>query len=362
VNDCYVSLDEQRRFQSQPGLPEHHLHALEDARGILTCISSDAEATNFRKELIARGTNADTRLGHMPGASLDDLAHAAIDHLQAERYCEELALAMALGWEAKLKSYTRDNKGNITGENELFLDLHGLDRAPITSTGVIPLGTWGNIPGAETFIAPWEDSAEGTFVLNGSFPGRVIPPGRYLLLTFRAGYLIDIKGDDELARSFSHFFETAKPAVSVCHKAVAELGIGVNPAIERLTGNLADEKYARTAHIAVGDSRRYGGRNESSIHEDLVTLGPSLSIDGKEILRYGEYVLQSRDWNEPLSEVVMQPPFSYDDFLVSRTALSVEAGPPLKVRREVAQGRIGLYAIGESEDNKLLSCIYEATP
>jgi len=79
----------------------------------------------------------------MPGANLDDLAHAAIDHLQAERRCEELALAMALGREAKLKSYTRDDTGNITDEHELFLDLHGFDRAPITSTGIIPLGTGG---------------------------------------------------------------------------------------------------------------------------------------------------------------------------------------------------------------------------
>jgi len=198
--------------------------------------------------------------------------------------------------------------------------------------------------------------------LNGSFSGKVIPPGHPLLLTFRAGYLTDIKGDEELARSFSHFFEVATPVGSICHKAVAELGVGVNPAIGQLTGGLLDEKCARTAHIAVGDSRRYGGRNESSIHENLVTLGPSLSIDGKEILRYGEYVLQSRDWNEPLSEVIIPPPFSYDDFFVSRTALSVEVGPPLKVRRQVAQGRIGLYAIGESEDNKLLSRIYASTP
>ncbi len=362
TRSCQVCLEEQRGFQSSRGLSSKYLNALEEARGILTCLTDDKESTNFRKELVMRGTNHGARLGHLPGATLKVLAYAAVDHLKIEQHCEELALAMTIGQKAILQTYTYDEKGDVSGEYELFLDLHGFERAPITSTGIIPLGTWGNIPGGETFIAPWEESAEGDFVLNGSFSGNIVPIGRPIILTIKNGHFASIKGDDWYTNLFLKNFEKAQAHKDASHRAIAELGVGVNPIIGQLTGkSLIDEKCAGTAHIAIGDSKRYGGRNASNIHEDLVTISPTLIIDDKEILHHGKYVLQSRDWNEPLCKVILYPPFSHNDFVVNRTDISIEIGPPLKVHREVVEGRIGVYAIGEAEDNLLLSCIFNAT-
>ncbi|MCO6453917.1 MAG: hypothetical protein J5I93_01265 [Pirellulaceae bacterium] len=360
---CLVPVVDQKLFRERGELTRQQMNALEDARGILTCLTDDIDCTPFRKMLITVGTNADRRLGHLPGANLEVLAYAAIDHREAERRCEDLALAMALGRQATLHTYTFNAEGTVSDEYALSLDLRGLERAPITSTGIIPLDTWGNIPGAETFIAPWEHSAEGTFVLNGSYSGHVLSKYEPLLLTFRAGYLENVDGPQAEVSRFWQRLVHVRADGDDEYLALAELGVGVNSAIGRLTGkSLIDEKCEGTAHIALGDSRRYGGRTASSIHEDLVTLLPSLIIDGKEVLRRGEYVLTTQEWTLPLSSIQLVHPFTAPNLLISRTGLSVEVGPPLKVRHEVAQGRIGVYALQNSDYGDLLSRIYDHTP
>jgi aminopeptidase len=54
---------------------------------------------------------------------------------------------------------------------------------------------------------------------------------------------------------------------------VAELGIGLNPLIDKSIGyTLTDEKIGGTIHIAIGYNKgAYGGRSESCLHWDFVT-------------------------------------------------------------------------------------------
>ena len=172
-------------------------------------------------------------------------------------------------------------------------------RAPITSTGLILRGTWGNLPGGETFIAPLEGTANGSFVLNGAFTGHVLPMGAVIVLTFVDGVLTSIQGPDThcarldavLGRSASD-----KAGIALC---LAELGIGVNQGVLALTGNaLFDEKKAGTIHIAIGDNSIYGGTLKASLHEDLIATHPTLHIDDSPILLQGRYVLSKRHWRE----------------------------------------------------------------
>ena len=58
---------------------------------------------------------------------------------------------------------------------------------------------------------------------------------------------------------------------------LGELGIGLNPAITRVTGcTLLDEKMVGTAHVALGENRALGGVNNSALHWDLVIQGAQL--------------------------------------------------------------------------------------
>jgi leucyl aminopeptidase (aminopeptidase T) len=73
-----------------------------------------------------------------------------------------------------------------------------------------------------------------------------------------------------------------------CGLLIIELGIGTNPAHKKPIGNvLHDEKIHGSVHIAFGG----GGRiRQCPIHEDVVILRPTVTVDGRIILKDGRFV------------------------------------------------------------------------
>ena len=73
-------------------------------------------------------------------------------------------------------------------------------------------------------------------------------------------------------------------------RALAELGIGTNPAAI-LTGNvLEDEKVIGTIHLAFGTSAGLGGVNVAGVHIDGVLLRPTVELDGRLLVSDGRHV------------------------------------------------------------------------
>lgn len=366
VRRRYVTVGEQASFSEDVGLSAEDRDALESARGIITCLSNHVAGTDYRKALLKTGTNGGKRFGHMPGADLSVLAHAInIDYVEATSRCDDLAVALTLGEKVRLQTYVFDAEGNRKESFDLRFDIGGLERSPLTSTGIIPLGTWGNLPGGETFIAPIEDSASGVFVLNGAFKNYVIPPPGHLLLHFEAGRMVRVTGTPDEEAAFNEIINYARSQNDANYNSLAELGIGVNPVIKELTGNaLFDEKCYGTAHIAIGDSARYGGKHESKIHEDLISYAPSLWIDDKPILDGGENAFEAAAWREELQNWVREDAPIDADSVLARTHINAEKGPygKLRVRRNVAAGRVCLYSIGEPTTSRTLAGVYAAIP
>lgn len=144
-------------------------------------------------------------------------------------------------------------------------------------------GDFGNLPGGEAYIAPVENSANGTVMYDGTIPhiGRLENP---IKAVFKDGVIEEISGGkeaDELRRLLSGVKGS---------DVIAEFGIGTNP-ISKLRGNLiTDEKVLGTAHIAVGDNKRIpiGGINECEIHIDGIFREPTITIDGSIIMKDGK--------------------------------------------------------------------------
>lgn len=357
-----VSTTEQSKFSANQGLSLEDKEALECARGIITCLSNHVPGTAYRVELLRVGAAGGKRFGHMPGCNMSVLAHAInIDYSLATERCDNLALALTLGQMVRLRTYVLDAEGNPQQSFDLNFEVGGMIRSPITSTGIIPLGTWGNLPGGETFIAPIENTAQGTFVLNGAFKNFVINPQDYLLLHFSKGRLQDVEGTPDVRTQFEEILSFAKSHGDTYYNSLAELGIGVNPGIQELTGNaLFDEKCHGTAHIAIGDNSRYGGLYSSRIHEDLITRAPSLWIDDKPILSYGKDVLVQEEWRESLYSypAPLQP--IDPNLILTRTSIHADKGSDgrLRVRREVASGRVCNYTVAEAETSRIIADIY----
>lgn len=149
-----------------------------------------------------------------------------------------------------------------------------------------------NLPGGEVFTAPVVDSVEGTV----HFDVPVRRRGREMedvTLTFEGGRVTEYSASTN-EEVLGDLLDTDEGA-----RRVGELGIGLNPAIDRVTYNtLFDEKIDGTVHLALGDAYESTvpeefERNKSAIHVDMITdVSESSRIvaDGETIQRNGVFL------------------------------------------------------------------------
>jgi hypothetical protein len=149
-----------------------------------------------------------------------------------------------------------------------------------TDAGVLEPGGFANYPGGEVFVSPLEDHADGVLVADLTVPytveGLVDEP---VTIRFEGGRAQSIEGG-RAAEILRELVEEAGPSGRV----IAELGIGLNPAVSPRGHVMLDEKAGRTAHVAIGNNTgSYGGVNESTIHVDCVFSEPQIEADGEPI-------------------------------------------------------------------------------
>jgi aminopeptidase len=144
-----------------------------------------------------------------------------------------------------------------------------------------------NMPSGEIFTSPVEDSVEGhiRFSYPGLYMGQEIEDVR---LVVRGGEVAEwqaAKGKALLDRLLEI------PGA----RRFGEAAIGTNRGIGRFVRNmLFDEKTGGTIHMALGASyAETGGRNESSIHWDLLAdmrEGGEIVADGEVVYRNGQFL------------------------------------------------------------------------
>jgi Thermophilic metalloprotease (M29) len=150
-------------------------------------------------------------------------------------------------------------------------------------TDALPLedGGFANYPGGEVFVAPLKDGAEGVLVADLTVPytveGLVDEP---VTLRFERGRVVEISGG-RAAQMLRELVADAGAGADV----IAELGIGLNPAVRPRGHVLLDEKAARTAHVAIGknDGPAFGGDNDAAIHVDCIFSAPEVEADGRRV-------------------------------------------------------------------------------
>jgi len=135
----------------------------------------------------------------------------------------------------------------------------------------------------EICAAPLEDSANGTAVFDFAFyRGHRI---RDLQLRFKDGRAKAVRAAEGLK-----VFRNVIKNTHGDNDRIGELGIGMNPSVKRAVGyTLTDEKIIGTIHMAIGDNRMLGGRNNSDLHWDLIMVKPTLVIGETKVMDHGRY-------------------------------------------------------------------------
>jgi aminopeptidase len=136
------------------------------------------------------------------------------------------------------------------------------------------------LPRGEVYFAPVETSVSGVAVIDQAFiRGQTI---EQLKLVFEHGRIVRM--DARHAEQVGLVKELLGASTGDKDR-IAELGIGLNPGVKQLTGDiLLDEKLYGSMHIAVGMNDHFGGLNHSNLHLDMVMLHPALYLDGELIL------------------------------------------------------------------------------
>ncbi|MEH7255442.1 aminopeptidase [Neobacillus niacini] len=236
--------------------------AMKAAQVVLCITKHSLTHTIARKEASANGA----RVATMPGITLDMLEEGAIaaDYGEVAALTEHFCTVLEQGERVEIQ---KDNT---------YLSFSIKNRKAIPSTGVFKeKGESGNLPSGESYIAPVEDSANGTIIIDGAIAGIGVLH-EPIMLTVIDGRLVEATG------------EKGKQLLELLGdgpgRMIAEFGIGTNTHA-RLTGNiLEDEKVYGTVHIAFGSNKSFGGITEAGVHIDCIIKNPQVFIDGVEVI------------------------------------------------------------------------------
>jgi aminopeptidase len=144
-----------------------------------------------------------------------------------------------------------------------------------------------NMPGGEVFYSPVEESTEGTVAFI-EYPAYQEPDlVENVRMVYRGGKVVEASASSNEEALLARLDRDGA-------RVLGEFGIGCNPGIRRYMKNtLFDEKMYGTIHLAIGAGLpTIGGKNESSVHWDMVKDlrdGGRIECDGEVVQENGEW-------------------------------------------------------------------------
>ena len=164
----------------------------------------------------------------------------------------------------------------------------------LKTSGIISPDKWGNLPGGEVFTTPGE--VNGTFVIDGVVGDWLCAKfgslrDNPLTIRVKGNRLIEAHSSNQQLRddfwSYTHTDENSD--------LVGEFAIGTNIELKDVIGQiLQDEKYPGV-HIAFGNpyGAHTGAQWYSSTHIDVVGRNFDIWVDSQQIMRQGQFLLES---------------------------------------------------------------------
>jgi aminopeptidase len=163
----------------------------------------------------------------------------------------------------------------------------------VKTSGIISREKWGNLPGGEIFTTPGE--VNGTFVIDGVV-------GDYLCAKFgdlrenpltirmQGNRVVEAHSTNrELENDFWKYTHTDENS-----DRVGEFAIGTNIELKDVIGQILQDEKFPGVHIAFGNPYgvHTGAEWYSSTHIDVVGRKFDIWVDGEQIMRGGEFLIE----------------------------------------------------------------------
>lgn len=163
----------------------------------------------------------------------------------------------------------------------------------LKTSGLISPDKWGNLPGGEVFTTPGE--VNGTFVVDGvvgdylcaKFGDLAATP---LTIEVRRNRITEVHSDNkELEQDFWKYTHTDENS-----DRVGEFAIGTNIEVRDVIGHILQDEKFPGIHIAFGNpyGEHTGAKWYSSTHIDVVGRRFDISVDGRQIMREGKFLIE----------------------------------------------------------------------
>lgn len=269
-----VSMEPRSRDGQEP--PGVVTRAMEEADLFVALVSKSITHTRAVKNAVGRESRGLMMTQFAPEMLIKGGIEA--DFPSIAPACNEMARAFEEGSQVRLT--TGDGACRLTASIE--------GRRGNALTGIVRPGEFALIPTVEANVSPVEGSAEGSVFVDGSVPyegiGLLTNP---IVASISRGYVSNLEGGSQADRLESLL--EAKDDKEVYN--VAEIGVGMNPFCRLCGLMLEDEGVYGSVHIGIGTSITLGGSVVASCHYDLITLRPTLEIDGKVVISEGDIIL-----------------------------------------------------------------------
>jgi leucyl aminopeptidase (aminopeptidase T) len=151
-------------------------------------------------------------------------------------------------------------------------------------------GQWGNLPEGEVFTAP--ATVDGVLVcdvLGDYFSEKYGVLEQPLVLTVKDGYVTDVTSENAaLAQEVRDYLFSVPNG-----NRAGEFAIGTLTSLKHLVGNLLQDEKMPGLHVAFGNPypQFTGADWDASIHVDVIPSNCTIEVDGRIIMRDGEFLL-----------------------------------------------------------------------
>jgi len=241
-------------------LPEKIKEGITGITHAINIFDAYPEERPFRVKLIEAQTKAKAKVVHCPG--LTDYMFRLNGPLDID-YQELVEKAELLI--NKLNDF--EEFEILTGANkEYSLRLNVGDRKWLTDLKVEK--GFGNLPAGEVFIAPLEESANGTlYVEHRAGEYELQKP---VIIEWKNGEIIDIKSQDkDIERILKEEIEKHEYG-----SVIGEFAIGINSNADPKAPILESEKSG--AHIARGPQEDFGSKYQCNDHQDFLIVNATI--------------------------------------------------------------------------------------
>ena len=208
---------------------------------------------------------------------------------------------------------------------------------------------------------------QGSVVINGSIPGLVIGPSAELVLTFERGRLVRLEPADGPTARWLHETQIAKARAvgDLEWSNLAEIGVGLNPTVTCLTGNmLFDEKAAGTAHIALGTNTLWAGWSMPAFTATWSPGLPPSASTASWSLTGGVCDTRRLTGTTTTAQVSLQDSPLREATRVARSGVQAITAPDGRLQRMLRPepGRVSACFVGDSQTAQLANALYRLIP